>query len=152
MVHGRLRYQIPLAALIAIALASGGWLVLRPEPAALAGLDVDLAAFEAKSTPPSIKVSTVVTPGRLFADLGNAPEVGIRLDGLSKTARRRAALVSLNGQALRWFVRGQTLDGVTLVDVGANSAVFETREGRRVISLGPPPPPSPEEAVPTPTP
>ncbi len=63
-------------------------------------------------------------------------EVSVRLEGLVRSPRRVAALLSIGGAPSVWLEIGQSKDGVTLQDVDATSAVIETSGGPREVVLG----------------
>ena len=67
---------------------------------------------------------------------GAVREPSIRLDGLSRSKRRSAALVSVDGKPSIWLTTGETTDGVTLQDVTASGATFETALGVKTLNLG----------------
>jgi hypothetical protein len=94
---------------------------------------------------------------------GAIREPSIRLDGISLSRRRLAALVSVDGKPSVWLTPGQSADGVTLQEMSSNSAVFDTVVGAKTLSLGeqsaasapdphaaPPPGPLPAAAEPMP--
>ncbi len=65
-----------------------------------------------------------------------APEPQVRLLGLSRSARRTAALVSIGGAAAAWLSVGETRDGVTLESVSAGAITIDTAGGLRDVRLG----------------
>ena len=67
---------------------------------------------------------------------GAVREPSIRLDGISLSRRRAAALVSIDGKPATWLSAGETADGVTLQEVGASAATFETALGAKMLNLG----------------
>ncbi|HEX4712065.1 hypothetical protein, partial [Phenylobacterium sp.] len=67
---------------------------------------------------------------------GAIREPSIRLDGLSVSRSRMAALVSIDGKPAAWLTAGETADGVTLQAVTASGASFETVLGAKTINLG----------------
>lgn len=64
------------------------------------------------------------------------PEPAVTLIGVTRTPRRSAALVSINGAAADWMQLGESRDGVTLQDVGSNGVVIATVNGPKEIALG----------------
>lgn len=70
----------------------------------------------------------------------NTPEPTIRLIGVSRTPRRVAALVSINGAEPEWLERGATKDGLTLQDVLPSKIVVDSVGGTREIGLWDKPP------------
>lgn len=67
---------------------------------------------------------------------GAVREPAIRVDGLSVSRRRAAALVSIDGASAQWMTVGETRDGVTLRTVSASKAVFDTPIGDKELGLG----------------
>lgn len=67
---------------------------------------------------------------------GAVREPAIRVDGLSVSRRRAAALVSIDGAAAQWMSVGESQDGVTLRAVSASKAVFDTELGDKELGLG----------------
>jgi hypothetical protein len=70
----------------------------------------------------------------LFA--ASTAEIPVRLNGLSRTPRRAAALVSIDGGPSQWLSQGATRDGITLVQVLSTRIVIDSRSGRRMVALG----------------
>jgi hypothetical protein len=64
------------------------------------------------------------------------PEPAVTVIGVTRTPRRSAALVSINGVAADWMQVGETRAGVTLQEVGSNGVVIATVNGPREIALG----------------
>lgn len=96
----------------------------RPALAAASGLGSPLASAIAH---PLFALTT--GPGAL-------PEPKIVVSGLSRTAVRRAALISVDGGPADWMTIGQSVGAVTLEDVLPPKAVVETPFGRRDVYLG----------------
>jgi hypothetical protein len=67
---------------------------------------------------------------------GAIREPSLRVDGLSVSRRRMAALVSIDGKPAAWLTAGETADGVTLQAVTAAGASFETALGAKTVNLG----------------
>lgn len=63
-------------------------------------------------------------------------EPSIRLDGVSISSRRTAALVSVDGKFSEWMRVGEARDGVTLQALSASGATFETPLGSKQLALG----------------
>jgi hypothetical protein len=78
----------------------------------------------------------------------------IRLIGISRSASRVAALVSIDGGAPEWLERGATKSGLTLLDVRSIRIVIDSLTGPREIGLWdkPPKPASPPGAGAQPAP
>jgi len=60
----------------------------------------------------------------------------LRLDGLSRSPRRVAALVSINGRPASWMVVGEEQDGVVLREVTPTKVVMDTPTGPKELVLG----------------
>lgn len=67
---------------------------------------------------------------------GALREPAIRLDGISISARRIAALVSIDGKPADWLRVGEARDGVTLAALTSGQATFETELGAKQLGLG----------------
>ena len=67
---------------------------------------------------------------------GAVTEPAIRLEGVSLSRGRAAALISLDGQPAEWIEVGSSRGGVSLVDVQGGAVVVETLVGTKTISLG----------------
>ncbi|MFT4252058.1 MAG: hypothetical protein QM608_06210 [Caulobacter sp.] len=64
------------------------------------------------------------------------PEPQVRLLGVSRSARRTAALLSIGGGPAVWITRGETRDGVTLEAVMGGAITIDTVNGPRDVRLG----------------
>lgn len=64
------------------------------------------------------------------------PEPQVRLLGVSRSARRTAALLSIGGAPAVWITRGETRDGVTLEAVMGGAITIDTVNGPRDVRLG----------------
>jgi hypothetical protein len=67
---------------------------------------------------------------------GAVREPAIRVDGISMTKRRLAALVSIDARPAEWLLAGESRDGVTLQSVSASSVTIETPLGSKTLNLG----------------
>lgn len=67
---------------------------------------------------------------------GAVREPSMRLDGVSLSRRRVAALLSIDGRAATWVLAGETREGVTLQEVRADRVVVETVLGFKDLALG----------------
>lgn len=67
---------------------------------------------------------------------GAVSEPLVRLDGVSVSKRRTAALLSFAGAAPEWLNLGETRNGVTLTAIIGSKAVLETILGARELALG----------------
>lgn len=95
-----------------------------PVPTSLAGADAG---------------ATALLGSPLFAlttGPGAVREPSIRLDGVSVTRRRLAALVSVDGKTAEWLTVGETREGVSLQSISASNATFETALGVKTLNLG----------------
>ncbi len=64
-------------------------------------------------------------------------EVSVALQGLTRNARRQAALLAIGGRTADWLAVGETRDGVTLDSVRASGVTISTATGSRDLSFGP---------------
>lgn len=90
------------------------------------------------------------SPGRYVstADLINSPlfmmtvgpkavkEPVVRVDGVSISKSRVAALVSIDGGAAEWMVQGDERGGVAIRKIAGSGVTIETLTGPQVIALG----------------
>lgn len=98
---------------------------LQTRPAVLAKASFDPAAQLAHS------------PLFALASPGAAPQdIALRLDGLVRSSRRIAALISIGGKPADWLALGETRDEVTLTDVQSSKVVVDTPNGARDVPLG----------------
>lgn len=67
---------------------------------------------------------------------GAAPDPAIRLDGVSLSRQRTAALLSIGGAAAEWLKPGESRGEVILQQVGAARVLVETPSGTKEIALG----------------
>lgn len=67
---------------------------------------------------------------------GAVREPAIRVDGVSVSRRRTAALVSIDGGAAEWLSVGESRGGVTLQGVTADGITVETAIGEKAVKLG----------------
>lgn len=67
---------------------------------------------------------------------GAVREPAIRVDGISMTRRRLAALVSIDARPAEWLTVGETREGVTLQAVSVSSITLETALGVKTLNLG----------------
>lgn len=128
------------AAPAGLALACIGWLLLGGSARVVAPLDRMQARLDAapagrtQAATLSAAAASAALSIPLFA--AGAAEPSVRLDGLSRTQRRAAALLSINGGPPQWLVQGGTREGVTLVQVLSTKVVIDSRSGRRAVALG----------------
>lgn len=119
-------------------MAAGGPTVLTSKAASLVA---ELGALQA---PRLDSVGPVAgadeAPPRPLFQLTTGPnavhEPALRLDGLTVTRKRRAALLSIDGRPAEWLSRGEIRDGVTLTDLSPTAAVLDTLVGTHVLKLG----------------
>jgi len=129
---------------IGLATGVGAWLLAGGASAnfdKLNGLEARLAGLkppiERRTAGEANPADLLTTP--LFAlttGPGAIREPSIRLDGISLSRRRAAALVSVDGKPASWMSVGETKDGVTLQEVGSSAASFETALGAKTLNLG----------------
>ncbi len=108
----------------------------------LAPVEAQLSSLQVQRPP--------AAPGRqiIISDLAATPlfalSVGpsavrpplVRLEGVSRSARRTAALLSIDGRPSQWLALGETRDGVTLQTVGVAQASVDTVLGEVTVELG----------------
>ncbi|MFZ4607638.1 MAG: hypothetical protein ACOYM5_15425 [Caulobacter sp.] len=136
-----LRSPVVLAAAPAgLALACAGWLVLGGAGRVTGPLDEMQAQLNAA---PAGRALLGVSSGAAVSSalatplfVSNATEIAVSLQGLARTPRRAAALLSINGGPAQWLSQGATRDGVTLVQVLSTRVVIDSRAGRSVVLLG----------------
>lgn len=135
-----------LAWALPVGLATGlaGWLLAGGASAGsdkLDGIEAQLIGLRApivRRTGGEVSGSDLLS-APLFAlttGPGAIREPAIRLDGVSVSRRRVAALVSVDGKPAAWLAVGETRDGVTVQAVTASSASFETALGAKSLNLG----------------
>ena len=83
---------------------------------------------------------------------GAVSDVLVRLEGVARTGRRTAALLSINGAPAAWLELGETRDGVTLQDVQGTKVVLDTATGFKDVGLYDGPSGGQDAASPTPAP
>lgn len=67
---------------------------------------------------------------------GAVREPSIRVDGVSVSRRRMAALVSIDAGPAEWLIIGESRAGVTLQAVSGSGITVETLLGTRTLNLG----------------
>lgn len=97
-----------------------------PRPSRPTGNSTTTATAELVSTP-----LFALTTGP-----GAVQEPSLRLEGLSVTRRRAAALLAIADQPAEWLSLGETRDGVTLQRVLGSKVIVETVLGERELMLG----------------
>lgn len=127
------------APIVGLALAAIFWLTLGGSARLLSPID-DLERTLA-SLPAPLRVAgglgadaTAAIARPLFAP--NLGRISLRVDGLSRSPGRAAALISVNGGAAQWVTLGSTVSGVTLVMVSDRRITVDSATGRRDIRLG----------------
>jgi len=120
-----------------LAVACAGWLLLAGGGPAAGSLDAAEARLGRLPAPPRAATTVPAAVSAAGAELfvGTAPPI-VRLDGLSRTRRRTAALLAFGSGPSQWVSLGATIEGVTLVEVGEAKVVLETVAGRQVLGLG----------------
>ncbi|ATQ43426.1 hypothetical protein [Caulobacter mirabilis] len=125
-----------LAPLAGLLLACLGWLVLGGEGRVAAPLD------EAEARLAALPVERPLPQAAVYSGSGGKPlfvvatPASLRLEGVSRTPRRTAALISINGEPAQWIPVGTTLGGFTLSGVSATGVIVENLLGRQTIALG----------------
>jgi hypothetical protein len=135
------------AAVAGLALASLVFLALGRHgggQAALDDLQARLVVAVAKAPSPRPPLGSARSAGmRLFnltSGEGAVSEAAIRVDGLSVSAGRKAALVSIDGKPAAWLEPGVEQNGVTLVEIHGGKVTFDTAVGLKEVALGAAPP------------
>jgi hypothetical protein len=96
-----------------------------------------VAAPQTRLAPGAVLSEALSSP--LFAlttGQGAVTDLVLRLDGIARTPRRSAALISIGGQPAEWLEMGQTRDDVTLQEVQASKVVVDTVTGFKTVELG----------------
>jgi len=78
---------------------------------------------------------------------GAVADVTVRLDGLARSSRGGAALLSINGGPAQWLQQGASRDGVTLRDVQSSKVVLATALGGKEVALADQAAPAPDAAA-----
>jgi hypothetical protein len=124
------------------------WAFLGGTPAAAERLQADRGRLAA-GRPAMARLSPVadlaaIAGGHPLFILTTGPgavaDVAVRLDGLSRSSGRAAALLSIDGAPAQWVERGGSLAGVTLTAVLDSEVVLETPLGQKEARLGEGPP------------
>ena len=144
----RIRLVLLGAAGGGVVLGVGAWLTLGSAAASQSRLQAAQDRLEAArpAAPRSVGANSLLAAASqrpLFAlttGPGAVAEVALSLDGVARTPRHTAALLSINGAPDIWLDRGKSASGVTLVEVGDTSVTVETALGQRQVQLiqGPP--------------
>jgi len=132
---------------VAAGVATGGlgwWLAggparpgeaLEPAEARLARLRIPRAGTDAALAPDVAGLAAtplfILTTGP-----GATPAPVLRLDGISKSKGRAAALLSIDDQPADWLAVGDRRGAVALQAVGASKAVVDTVYGPVEVALG----------------
>jgi len=127
-----------LTGLVAWLLAGG----LSVQAQSLSDLEAKLAtlrppkASSARVMPVSIAALQQAPLFALTTGPGAVREPSVRVDGVSFSRRRKAALVSVDGKPAEWLDVGASRDGVTLQEVSSAGVVIETAVGTKQLALG----------------
>ena len=129
-----------LAALSGLTAACALWLVAGAgrTPALLSALEAQTRAPGPHAAPVQSDASHVALApvgALLFAPPVGASEVELVLSGIARGPRDQAALISIDKAAPTWLGVGQTLNGVTLIELGASRALLDTPLGCKEVSL-----------------
>jgi hypothetical protein len=136
---------IAWAAPLGFAAGLAAWLVAGGASAGFGRLDSVESRLAALRPPPPARASGPSGAGSellanplfvLTTGPGAVREPSIRLDGLSVTKRRTAALISIDGKPSVWLAPGETSEGVTLTGITGSGATFETVVGVHTLTLG----------------
>lgn len=113
----------------------------RPE-APLAAAEARLAklriprALTEGAVPPDVAVLAATPLFVLTTGPGATPAPVLRLDGLSRSKGRAAALLSVDDQPAEWLALGDSRGGVTVLAVDGTKAVIDTVYGPVDVGLG----------------
>jgi hypothetical protein len=104
-------------------------------------LDTRLAALHSPRPVPAVRGVTAddLTAMPLFNLVSAAavtPDPVVRVDGLSRTAHRTAALLSIGGAAAEWLQVGDQRAGVTVRKVDAGTVQLDMPSGLKTLALG----------------
>lgn len=125
---------------VGLALACAGWLVLGGAARITGPLDEMQTQLNAAPAGRALlgvsSESAVATALAAPLFVSSAAEIPVRLQGLARTPRRAAALLSINGGPPQWLSQGATREGVTLVQVLSTRVVIDSRAGRSTVLLG----------------
>lgn len=135
------------SAAVPVGLATGAaaWMLAGAGLSDLAKLEPLEAEIAALRAPRAASASTgLARAGELAAaplfimtvGPGAVSEPLVRLDGVSVSRRRVAALLSFAGASPEWLSVGEARNGVTLVQVTGSKAVLETLLGTRELAVG----------------
>lgn len=76
-----------------------------------------------------------------------SPDPVVRLDGLSRTSHRIAALISVGGRPSEWLSIGEQREGMTLRKVDAGGVELDMPSGPKTLALGEQTQPAPTEVA-----
>lgn len=134
---------IGLAIPLGLVTGLSAWLLADGVSARASALEATHARLTALRAPAAGRPSGSGGLGLIGAPLfalttgpGAVREPAIRLDGVSITRRRTAALVSIDARPSEWLEVGETRDGVSLQSLTSSSATFETALGVKSLGLG----------------
>jgi hypothetical protein len=130
-----------------VGLATGllAWFVAGGAQATLGKVaPVEAAVAELRIPRPAVVAQDYVSIADLIAAPLFAPASGpgavadslIRLDGISLSRQRTAALISINNAPAEWLRPGETRGDITLQQVAASRVVVDTPFGTKEIGLG----------------
>jgi len=135
---------IALSAAVGAIMGAAGWFAFdggRPMQARLQAETAQARSIGLQlrgELAPTASTAGVVAGAPLFAltsGPGAVTEPAVQLLGLSITPRRQAALVSINAKPAQWLNLGETLDGVTLVQVSSTRVLVDTPVAIREAAL-----------------
>jgi hypothetical protein len=136
----KLIFAAPIGGVVVGALA---WLLLGRGGASVDSLAqssqalADLRSLSARTSPPRANPAATAPPlfGRMAGEV-EAPEASVVLQGVVRTARQRAALLSIAGKPADWLQLGQTREGFTLESVDASGVTLSSASGVRQVGFG----------------
>jgi hypothetical protein len=132
------------AAPLGLATGLSAWLLAGGMSISGSALDAVEASLRALHPPRAASSIRHAVPNDLLAaplfalttGPGAVREPSIRVDGVSITRQRTAALVSIDGGPTEWMAVGSSQGGVTLQTVSGSGAVFETAVGQKALKIG----------------
>ena len=129
---------------IGLAIGSAAWLMLNaltPGSAGMGDLTERLDALGAakRDIPdrtPDMLVASLLSHPLLQTTTAGGAEPLLRLEGVSMTPTRSAALIAVGAGPAQWIQVGESRTGVTLRRVAPLSAVVESMSGEHSLALG----------------
>lgn len=137
--------MIVLCGVLGLLAGAGGWLAFdrgRNNAKELQAVEASLKSLHIPAPMSGLRVvsfSGALLSNPIFdtaAEAGPAVDPVVQLQGVSKTARRTAALVSIGGKAADWMSPGDVRDGLTLQEVRPGAVLMLGSNGAFEVALG----------------